>query len=121
MKKSGTILILLLVMTLITTAFIIPDRAPPNDPPEDIPDSVWAIFEISCYDCHSNNGQGLAKAKLNFDKWDVYSVEKQVKKRKTSAKSCRVRRCLLQNTSRKIRMLLPPQLKLYVYVTGWVN
>ena len=31
-------------------------------------------------------GQGLAKSKLNFDKWDVYSVEKQVKKTKDICK-----------------------------------
>jgi len=80
MKKTGRILIALFGTIMITSAFIIPDSTPPNDPPTIIPDSVWAIFEISCYDCHSNNGNGLVKAKLNFDKWNIYSPEKQLKK-----------------------------------------
>ena len=80
MKKSGTIFIALFVMMLITSAFIIQDGTPPNDPPKSIPDSVWAIFEINCYDCHSDNGNSMAKANLNFDKWDTYSSEKQMKK-----------------------------------------
>ena len=80
MKKSGTIIITLFVAMLITSAFIIPDGTPPNDPPKNIPDSVWAVLEISCYDCHSNDGNGMAKSKLNFDKWDSYTPEKQLKK-----------------------------------------
>ncbi len=80
MKKSGSILIALFVAMVITSAFIIPNGTLPNDPPKNIPDSVWAIFEVSCYDCHSNDGNGIAKSRVNFDKWDTYSSEKQLKK-----------------------------------------
>ncbi|MFH1160362.1 MAG: heme-binding domain-containing protein [bacterium] len=80
MKKSGAILISAFVIMLLTATFIHPAKAPAPDPPKGIPDSVWAIVERCCLDCHVTDGNGFAKAKLNFDKWDVYPAEKQVAK-----------------------------------------
>ena len=45
-----------------------------------IPDEVKAVFEKSCTGCHSDDGKGLAKAKLNFSQWDNYEPAKQAGK-----------------------------------------
>ena len=45
-----------------------------------IPDSLLKIFRKSCMDCHAIDASGLAKGKLNFDKWESYSPEKQASK-----------------------------------------
>lgn len=47
-----------------------------------MPDSVMKIFKKSCMDCHSNDGSGMAKGKVNFDKWETYTPEKQASKAK---------------------------------------
>ena len=45
-----------------------------------IPDSLYMIFKNSCIGCHSDGGNFLAKAKLNFSDWDKYDSKKQVTK-----------------------------------------
>ena len=45
-----------------------------------IPDSVANVLEKSCYPCHTAPGSGMALMKLDFDKWDSYSPEKQASK-----------------------------------------
>jgi hypothetical protein len=45
-----------------------------------MPDSVRLMVEKSCMNCHSNDGSALARGKLNFSKWDTYSLEKQFNK-----------------------------------------
>ncbi|MFH1296149.1 MAG: heme-binding domain-containing protein [Bacteroidota bacterium] len=77
MKKSGIILVALVGTFVIFVSFIRPAGPPISDPPKNIPDSVWAVIKTSCLECHVNDGNSLAKAKLNFDKWDEYSPEKQ--------------------------------------------
>ncbi len=53
-----------------------------SKPVPSIPDSVMKIFQKSCIDCHSSDGSGMAKGKVNFDKWQTYSPEKQTSKAK---------------------------------------
>ena len=80
MKKSSIVITALFGVLILFAAFTGPAKSTLSDPPKNIPDSVWTIIEKSCYDCHANDGNGMAKAKLNFDKWDDYSVDKQVSK-----------------------------------------
>ncbi len=80
MKKSGLVFLALACALIIFGAFIKPAGSTPTDPPQNIPDSVWAIVKKSCYDCHSNDGNSMAAGKLNFDKWDEYSPDKQLAK-----------------------------------------
>ena len=47
---------------------------------KNIPDSVYAVFEKSCITCHADDGSGMARSKVNFDKWDSYAPEKQASK-----------------------------------------
>ena len=44
-----------------------------------ITNDVSQIINRSCAACHSDKGSGMAKMKMNFDKWQSYSAEKQVK------------------------------------------
>lgn len=82
MKKSGPLLVALTGAMILLASFVIPLHTASYDPPQDIPDSVWAVLEKSCYDCHSTDGNGMAKAKLNFDKWNDYAADKQLAKAK---------------------------------------
>ncbi len=51
-----------------------------------LPGNVNKIVTESCISCHSSNGRLLARWKLNFTKWEQYSVETQkVKASKMSA------------------------------------
>ena len=45
-----------------------------------LPDSVSMIVQKCCMDCHSDNGGGMPKAKLNFSQWSKYSPEKRMNK-----------------------------------------
>ena len=45
-----------------------------------IPEDVRTIFNNACMDCHSEGGNKMAMAHVNFSKWDKYSPEKQAKK-----------------------------------------
>ena len=79
MKKINMLTLLSAsVILIISVAF----RPAPgtSSAPTAIPDSVFAVFEKACITCHSNDGSGMAKGKLNFDKWDQYSPEKQAAK-----------------------------------------
>lgn len=40
---------------------------------------VSQIITRSCVACHSDKGSGMAKMKVNFDKWQGYPADKQVK------------------------------------------
>lgn len=82
MKKSSVALLALAGAVIFFVSFISPGSLPVTDPPQGIPDSVWYVLETSCYECHSSDGNGMAKAKLNLDKWDEYPSDKQVAKAK---------------------------------------
>jgi mono/diheme cytochrome c family protein len=47
---------------------------------QSIPDSVLKVFQKSCIDCHADDGNSMAKSKLNFSKWESYDAAKKVKK-----------------------------------------
>ncbi|MEI6456537.1 MAG: heme-binding domain-containing protein [bacterium] len=42
-----------------------------------MPDSIMNFVQKSCMACHTNDGNGMAKAHVNFDKWDSYGEKKQ--------------------------------------------
>lgn len=64
-------------------SYVLQSRPSPRGAPgETIPDSVMTFFRNTCMDCHSDDGSGLAKGKLNFSRWDSYSIEKKQDKAK---------------------------------------
>ena len=79
MKKTGLFFVAALAVFAFATAFTgtqtSGSKAAPG--PKGIPDSVFTIIQNSCMDCHATDGNGMAKSKINFDKWDTYSPEKQ--------------------------------------------
>ncbi|MFZ4522868.1 MAG: heme-binding domain-containing protein [Bacteroidales bacterium] len=51
-----------------------------------LPDSVNKIIQRACMDCHSDDGNFMAKGKVNFSGWDKYDSEKQFNKANTICK-----------------------------------
>ncbi|MEI6683636.1 MAG: heme-binding domain-containing protein [Bacteroidota bacterium] len=51
-----------------------------------LPDSVLQFVKKTCMDCHADDGNFMAKGKLNFSVWDKYNVEKQQEKSKQICK-----------------------------------
>jgi len=45
-----------------------------------LPDSVMKIVQKACMDCHGADGNGMAKAHVNFASWTGYDVKKQAGK-----------------------------------------
>jgi hypothetical protein len=51
-----------------------------------MPDSVKKFVDKTCMDCHSTDGNGMARSHVNFSVWDTYSTEKQADKAKDISK-----------------------------------
>jgi len=82
MKRSASFLIVLLGIFLLFAGFMTPTNPVPADQPKGIPDSVWNVLKKCCLDCHSTNGGTMARAHVDFDKWDTYSRDQQFAKAK---------------------------------------
>jgi hypothetical protein len=88
MKKAGLWVFAVLAVFAFATAFTGTGTSVTSSVPgpKGIPDSVFNIIENSCTDCHSTDGNGMARSKINFDKWDSYSPEKQASKAEAMCK-----------------------------------
>jgi hypothetical protein len=92
MKKILAITASVFMVAIIISLISMPSRAfnsPGKTNPSmtsSIPDSVSKILEKSCFPCHSDPGNGMAMMKLNFDKWETYTPEKQADKAKAICK-----------------------------------
>lgn len=84
MKKSAFTILAVVALIFIAAASFRPSL--PLQAPKGIPDSVFAVFDKSCVTCHSTDGNGMAKSKLNFDNWDSYSSDKMASKASAIAK-----------------------------------
>jgi hypothetical protein len=51
-----------------------------------LPDSIHKIIKKACMDCHADDGNFMAKGKVNFSSWDKYDSEKQFNKANTMCK-----------------------------------
>ncbi|MBN1198361.1 MAG: heme-binding domain-containing protein [Bacteroidales bacterium] len=80
MKKSGTLIIAFVGILVLFAAFIKPTDPVPSNAPKGIPDSVWQVISKCCLDCHATDGNGMARANVDFDKWDSYTPDKQLAK-----------------------------------------
>jgi cytochrome c5 len=78
MKKS--VFAMIAVSALVFTAAVSFRPVTRVQAPQSIPDSVYAVFDKSCVTCHSTDGNGMAKSKLNFDNWDSYAPDKKASK-----------------------------------------
>ncbi|MDX2445144.1 MAG: heme-binding domain-containing protein [Bacteroidales bacterium] len=89
MKKTITLGILLIGLVTIISAFSIKsgsvfvesDFNSPKLLVDEFPDDVAKILKVHCNDCHVAASKNTkAKGKLNFDKWDDYSMMKKTGK-----------------------------------------
>ena len=78
MKKTAFAFSIVMLLVFISAVSFRPTRVAQG--PKSIPDSVYAVFEKACITCHADDGNGMAKSKVNFDKWDSYAKEKQASK-----------------------------------------
>jgi cytochrome c5 len=85
MKKSAFAAMAVVAALIFLTAVSFRPATVPQAP-KGIPDSVYAVFSKSCIACHADDGNGMAKSKVNFDKWDTYSPEKQAGKAEAISK-----------------------------------
>ena len=51
-----------------------------------LPDSIKKVITRACMDCHADDGNFMAKGKVNFSQWETYSTEKQAGKANTICK-----------------------------------
>jgi len=84
MKKTLTLSGLTIAMICLLALAFSPAKASglarSGEGNPELPDSVAKIVQKACIDCHSNDGNGMAKGKVNFDKWNTYDVKKQASK-----------------------------------------
>jgi hypothetical protein len=52
----------------------------PGGPETALPDSIQKFVKKVCMDCHADDGNFMAKGKINFSEWSTYDAEKQMKK-----------------------------------------
>ena len=58
----------------------------PAGPGTKLPDSVLKFVQKTCMDCHADDGNFMAKGKVNFSTWEKYDSEKQMGKAKAMCK-----------------------------------
>lgn len=86
MKKIIIIAIAAVSILFITALIINPAAARTSKKAaiggKPIPAAVMKIAEKSCLNCHADHGNIKARTKLNLNKWDSYTAEKQAEKAK---------------------------------------
>ena len=81
----------------------------PNGPGTALPDSVLKFVQKVCMDCHADDGNFMAKGKVNFSGWDKYDAEKQVAKAQASAKNFLKAQCPRKNGVQITPQRCPPR------------
>ena len=75
-------------MLVLNPQTVIGSKKPmPAGPGTALPDSVLKFVQKTCMDCHADDGNFMAKGKVNFSNWDSYSAEKQMDKAKAICKA----------------------------------
>jgi hypothetical protein len=85
MKKIALFSLIMTVVALVVVLLINPQTVlgsgkPAAEPGTALPDSVLKFVQKACMDCHADDGNFMAKGKVNFSTWASYDSEKQAKK-----------------------------------------
>jgi hypothetical protein len=86
MKKIALISLIAMSVVFAIVLLVNPKTATgsgspnPAGPGTELPDSVMKFVQKTCMDCHADDGNGMAKGKVNFSKWSTYDADKQAKK-----------------------------------------
>jgi hypothetical protein len=76
-----TVSVLFAFLILFNQQTVAGSRKPvPANPGIALPDSIYKFVQRACMDCHADDGNSMARGKVNFSKWDAYDAEKQAKK-----------------------------------------
>jgi cytochrome c553 len=92
MKKTALVFVIslgvfvALVLLFNPRSAIASGKASDANPAKVLPDSIQKFVQKACMDCHSDDGSGMARSKVNFSKWDSYDAEKQAKKANAMSK-----------------------------------
>jgi len=46
----------------------------------ELPDTILKFVQRACFDCHGEDGSGMAKSHVNLAKWNSYDAKKQASK-----------------------------------------
>ena len=81
MKKKLTILLAVMGIAIAAAIILMPSPAassmkPVSAPTAAVPDSIMKIFENSCMDCHSSDGNPMARSHVNFSDINKLPPEK---------------------------------------------
>lgn len=80
----GVVLALALVFNPQTVAGS--EKGSSAGPGTALPDSIQKFVQRACMDCHADDGNFMAKGKVNFSGWEKYDADKQAAKAKTMSK-----------------------------------
>ena len=86
MKKLFFVMIALFAVAVVFSMVVKPSVKASSgifvsgDESQPLADSIMKIVKVSCMDCHSDGGNGMACAHVNFSKWTSYNAEKQAAK-----------------------------------------
>ena len=76
MKKIFGLLSVIVVIAITGSMALMPARVYSDNSQEQtgsaLPDSISKIVQRSCMDCHANDGNSMAKSRINFSKWETY-------------------------------------------------
>ena len=61
-------------------------RKPLAGPGTALPDSIHKMVKRACMDCHADDGNFMAKGKINFSTWEKYDADKQASKAQAMCK-----------------------------------
>jgi len=85
MKKTLVILSITLSVIVIAAMTLTPAKGTGHkgqisSGSSSIPDSLYKVFQTSCFHCHTDSGKVMAKSMVNFSSWDKYEQKDKVKK-----------------------------------------
>jgi len=79
--------LLLAFLLVFNPQRVIGSRGPlPAGPGIALPDSIQKLVKRACMDCHADDGNFMAKGKINFSVWDNYDTGKKVDKAQAMCK-----------------------------------
>jgi hypothetical protein len=82
MFQAPAIISLIVIGLVITSSFGFGQNNREDALKVQIPSDIDKVFTNSCLPCHSDHGKVMAKAMLNFSKWNSYGRRSQIQKSK---------------------------------------
>ena len=81
-----TMSLILAIVLVFNPQTVIGSKKPLTAPGTALPDSVQKMVKRACMDCHTDDGNFMAKGKINFSTWEKYDADKQASKAQAMCK-----------------------------------